>query len=170
MRLGEGSPRQRRTSASARRFRGWWPPGVPKPGWLLEEELAARLFFDRVDAAGIERDVVLDRGDRRVRLLVGPNGVSRAPATGRNAVISAVALVGAVGGAVSPLEQRHFDVLARDILHGWVAGLTERQCTPCIGDNASCDLDDDTMRIALDRDGMIRPRDLDGLCLQFGMV
>src|SRR4029077_5627527 len=79
-------------------------------------------------------------------------------------------LVGAVGNAVSPLEQRHFDVLARDILHGRVAGFTERQRIPRIGDNASCDLDDDTMRIALDRDGMIRPRDLDGLCLQFGMV
>src|ERR1700724_3525166 len=145
-------------------------PGLPKPGWLLEGELAARLLLNRVDAVGIERDMVLDRGDLRVGLLVGPDGIDRALATGRNAVIGAVALVRAVGDVVRSLEQRHVDVLARDILHGWVACLTERQRLPCIGDNASCDLDDDTMRIALDRDGMIRPRDLDGICLRFGMV
>src|SRR4029077_11255924 len=100
MRLGQGLPRHRRTSASARRFRGWWAPGLPKAGWLPEAESAARLFFDRVDAVGIEREVVLDRGDRRVGLLVGPDGIDRAPATVRNAVIGAVALVGAVGDAV----------------------------------------------------------------------
>src|ERR1700720_1934868 len=122
MRLRQVLPRQRRTSASARRFRGWWAPGLPKPGWLLEEELAARLFFDRVDAVRIKGEMVLDRGDCRVRLLICPDGIGRALATGRNAVIGAVALVGAVGDAVSPLEQRHFDVLARDILHGRVAG------------------------------------------------
>src|ERR1700720_3174968 len=156
MRLRQVLPRQRRTSASARRFRGWWAPGLPKPGWLPEEALAARLFFDRVDAVGIERDMVLDRGDRRVGLLVGPDGIDRALATGRNAVIGAVALVRAVGDVVRSLEQRHVDVLARDILHGWVACLTERQRLPCIGDNASRDLDDDTTRIALDRYGMVR--------------
>src|ERR1700732_3135260 len=69
-------------------------PGLPKPGWLLEGELAARLLLNRVDAVGIERDMVLDRGDRRVGLLVGPDGIDQALATGRNAVIGAVALGG----------------------------------------------------------------------------
>src|SRR4029077_9420892 len=134
-----------------------------KPGWLPEGELATRPLVNRVDAVGIERDVVLDRGDRRVGLLVGPDGIDRALATGLNTEIGAVALVGAVGDVVSPLKQRHVNVLARDMLHGWVARLTEHQRRPCIGDNASCDLDDDTIRIALNRDGMIRPRDPDGL-------
>jgi hypothetical protein len=40
-------------------------------------------FTDRVDAVGIERDVVLDCGDRRVGLLVGPDSVDRALAAGR---------------------------------------------------------------------------------------
>jgi hypothetical protein len=146
----------------------------PAPGWRSGCRRARRsarsASVDRVDAVGIERDVVLDRGDRRVRLLVGPDSIDRALATKRNAVIGAVAFLGAVGDVVSPLEQRHVDVLARDILHGWVTRLTERQRLPCIGDNPSCDLDDDTMRIALDRDGMIRPRYLDGLCLRFGMI
>src|SRR3984893_17758987 len=144
-------------------------PGLPKPGWLLEGELAGRQLLKRVEGGGIERNMGLDRGDRHVGLLVGPDGIDRALATGRNAAIGAVALVRAVGDVVRSLEQRHVEVLARDILHGWVACLTERQRLPCIGDNASCDLDDDTTRIALDRYGMVRPRDLDGLCL-FGIV
>jgi hypothetical protein len=46
------------------------------------------------------RDMVVYRGDRCVGLLVGPDGIDRALATGRNAVIGAVALVRAVGDVV----------------------------------------------------------------------
>ena len=143
-----------------------WRRTFRSPAGLRGDRLAARLFLDSVDTVGIERDVVLDRGDRRIGLLVGPDGFDRALATGRNAVIGAVALVGAVGDARAMSCRRP----CAGHLYGWAARLTERQRLPCIGDNASCDLDDDTMRIALDRDGMIRPRDLDGLCLRFGMV
>jgi hypothetical protein len=49
-------------------------PG-PSEARLAKGELAARLLLNRVDAIGIERDMGLDRGDRRVGLLVGPDGI-----------------------------------------------------------------------------------------------
>jgi hypothetical protein len=42
-----------------------------------------------------------------------------------------------------------------------VARLAKSQCRPRISDNTSRDRNDDPMRIALDRDRMVWPRDLD---------
>src|ERR1700722_20257451 len=75
------------------------------------------LFLDRVDAISIEGEMVLNRRDRFVRSFVGPHGVRRARAAGRDAVIGAVALVGAVGRVVGAGEQRHIDIFARDVEH-----------------------------------------------------
>src|ERR1700682_4308898 len=48
---------------------------VRSPAGYSKRELAARPLLNRADAVGIERDVVLDRGDRRVGLLVGPDSI-----------------------------------------------------------------------------------------------
>ena len=67
-----------------------------------------------------------------------------------------------------PHEQPGVHVLAWNILDRRVARLAKSQCFPRISDDASRDRNDDAMRIALDRNRMIRPRDLDGLRFPFG--
>ena len=47
-----------------------------------------------VDTIWIEGDVILDRGDGCIRRFVGPHRIHRSVAAERNAVVSAVALVG----------------------------------------------------------------------------
>ncbi len=71
---------------------------------------------------------------------------------------------------IRPLKQRHVHVLARNVVHGRITCLAQCQCALRIGDNASCDLDDDTMGIALDRDRVVPAGDLDGLRLWLCLV
>src|SRR5207253_6904532 len=54
-----------------------------------------------------ESDVILDRGDGCIRCLVGPHRIHRSVAAEKNAVVSAVALVGAIGVMVRSFQQRH---------------------------------------------------------------
>src|ERR1700692_1709735 len=129
---------------------------------LRSNRLTARPLLDRVDAVGIESTMILDRGNRSVGCFVGPDSVDGAISASGNAKVSAVALVGAVGGVVRSLEQRQIHVLARNVLDGRIARLAERQSILRIGHNASSGRHDDAMRVALNRDRMVRARNLDG--------
>src|SRR5712671_631353 len=73
-----------------------------------------------------------------------------------NAVISAVALVGAVGDAVGPLERRHVDVLARDVLNRRIARFPQDHRVPSIGNDAARNLDHDSISVGRNRYRMIR--------------
>ena len=86
---------------------------------------------------GIEGDVILDPGDGVKRGLIGPHGIDRAFAAQRDAVVSAVTLVGAVGGVSRAFEERHVDILSRDVLHWRVSRLAERRGLAGVGDGAS---------------------------------
>src|SRR5437660_8077520 len=80
----------------------------------------------RIDAIWIESDVILDRGDGCIRCLVGPHRIHRSVAAERNAVVSAVALIGAIGVMVGSFQQRHVDILLRDVLDRGVTSLSQR--------------------------------------------
>ena len=60
--------------------------------------------------------MILDRGDGCIRCLVGPYRVHRSLSAERNAVVGAIALVGAIGVMVRSFQQRHVDILLRDVL------------------------------------------------------
>src|SRR4029077_8122483 len=122
-----------------------------------------RPFLDGVYTVGIESDAVLDRGDRAVWRLIGPDSVDRTLSPQGDAVVSAVTLVWAVRGVVGSLEQRGAHVLEWNIMDRWVARFAKCQCRLRISDNAPRDHNDDAMRVALDRDRMVWPWDLDDL-------
>ncbi len=62
-------------------------------------------FFDRVDAVGIEGEMIFDERHRCVGGLIGPHGVRRTISAEWNAEVGAVALIGAVGGVFRALEE-----------------------------------------------------------------
>src|SRR5258705_3430897 len=138
--------------------------------WLLLRRIALRPFLDGVYTVGIESAVLLDRGDRAVRRLIGPDSVDRTLSPQGDAVVGALALVWAVRGVVGSLEQRGVHVLEWNILDRRIARFPKSQCRPRISDNTSRDHNDDAMRIALDRDRMVWPRDLDDLRFPVGSV
>src|ERR1700720_4533603 len=96
-------------------------------------------FFDRVDAFGIEGEMIFDERDRRVRRLIGPHGIHRAMPAKWNAEVGTVALIGTVGGVVRALEQRHVYVLARDVLNRRIARLAQNESVPRIGHDTARD-------------------------------
>src|SRR5258705_429619 len=100
--------------------------------WLLLRRIALRPFLDGVYTVGIESDVVLDRGDRAVRRLIGPDSVDRTLSAQRDAVVSAVTLVWAVRGVVGSLEQRGVHVPEWNILDRRGASLAEPETRPPI--------------------------------------
>jgi hypothetical protein len=136
----------------------------------LLRRIALRPFLDGVYTVGIESDVVPDRGDGAVRRLIGPDSVDRTLSPQRDAVVSAVTLVWAVRGVVGSLEQRGVHVLEWNILNRRVARFAKSECRPRISYNTPRDHNDDAMRIALDRDRMVWPWDLDGLRVPVGSV
>src|SRR5207244_8615026 len=95
--------------------------------------------------------------------LVAPYGVGRTVAAERNAEIGAIALVRAVGGVIRPLEERHVDILARDVLGRGIGRFAERQSFSGVGDDPPCDSDHHPAGVALDRYRMIRPGNFDRL-------
>src|ERR1700730_3363815 len=60
--------------------------------------------------------MVPDVRDRRVGCLVGPDCVDRALTPRRGAEVGGVPLPRAVGCAICPRQQRHIDILARDVM------------------------------------------------------
>ena len=68
---------------------------------------------------------------------------------------------------VGPLQERHVDIPAGDVLDRRIARFPQRQRAPTIGSDAARNLDHDSIAAALDRDRMIRAWDLDGLWLRF---
>src|ERR1700730_15337173 len=72
-------------------------------------------LVDRVDSMWIEGNVVLDRGDGCVRRFVSPDRIHRSVSAERNAVVSAGALVGAIGVMARAFQQRHVDILSGDV-------------------------------------------------------
>jgi hypothetical protein len=68
----------------------------------------------------------------------------------------------------APLELRHIDILARDVLDRRVACFTEIQRIAAVGQYRAADRDHDPFGVTLDRDGMIRSWDLDGLRFRVG--
>jgi len=67
----------------------------------------------------------------------------------------------------APLEQRHVDILARDVLNRRVACLAEDQGFACIGYYRPADRDYDPFEIALYRDGWSGPGILTVLVIVF---
>src|SRR6516165_3230050 len=113
--------------------------------------------------------MVLDRADRRVRLVIGPNRVNCALAADGDAVIAAITLVRAIGGVVGWFQQRHVHVLARDVLHRRVVGFAQCDGVLRVPDKLPGDRDNDAMRVALKRDGMVWSWKFDGLVFGFGL-
>src|SRR3954454_16569895 len=110
--------------------------------------------------------VLYDR-HRGVRRLVTPRRVGRTPAAVRDAEIGAIPLVGAVRGVVSLGEERHVDVLARNVLHRRIARFSQDQRVPSIGNDAARNLDHDSISVTRNRDWVIRAWYLDRLRLLF---
>ncbi len=118
------------------------------------------LFLYLVDAIGIEGQVVLNLGNSGVRSLISPHRIGGAHPSRRDAVVSAIALVRAVGGVVRPLQERHVDVLARDVLNRRVGGLSQGQSLASIGDDPARQRHGDPHRIRRDRNRVIRSGEL----------
>src|SRR6266853_6333391 len=92
---------------------------------------------------------------------VAPYGADRAFSAGRNAVIGALALVRTIRLMCGPLQLRHIDVLARDILHREIDRFPQRQGLAGIGDAFAVHADRDPAFRRRDGDRMMRPRNLD---------
>ena len=60
----------------------------------MKRSLFPMSYFDRVDAVGVEGEMIFDERHRRVRRLIGPHGVRRTIPAERNAEIGTVALIG----------------------------------------------------------------------------
>src|ERR1700730_18692607 len=93
----------------------------------------------------------LHRGDSWIRCLVGPYLFNRSVAAERNAVVSAVALVGAIGVMVRSFQQRHVDILLRDVLDRSVTSLSQRKRISGVRDDAARYRHGDSRRIRLAR-------------------
>src|SRR5205807_772777 len=103
-------------------------------------------------------EMILDRRDGSVWGLITPHSIDRTIAADRNAEVAAIPLVRAVGGAIGALEERHVDILARDVLNRGIGRFAERQSFSCVGDDPPRDRNHDPSGIAFNRDRMIRAR------------
>src|SRR6202030_3144752 len=133
----------------------------------LDGPAHARLGFDLdgVNPVQVKRQVFPDRRYGGIRSLVAPDGVDRAFSAGRNAEISALALVGTIRLVHGPLQLRHIDVLARDVLHRGIGRFLQGQGLAGIGDAVAVHGDRDPAVRRRDGDRMIRPRNLDWLAV-----
>jgi hypothetical protein len=122
-----------------------------------------RTILDFIYPVGVESDIILDLNNSRKRLLVSPCSVVRSFSAKGNAVISAVSFVRAVCGMTCPLQERHVDVPAWNVLHGRVRPLAQSKRVSRVCDDATSDVDDDVRAIRLDCDRVIGPGKL--LCL-----
>ena len=142
--------------------------GVALPAFArdLQLTLTAAVFdFDGVDPVRVKRQVFPDCRYGGIRSLVGPDGVDRALSASRNAVIGALALVGTIRLVRGPLQLRHIDVLARDVLHRGIGRLLQGQGLVGVGHAFAVHGDRDPAFRRRDGDRMIRSRNPDGLAV-----
>src|SRR3989442_11574102 len=116
---------------------------------------SGRKLLDAIHAVRVEREVSLDRGDGRIRVLVGPDRVLRRTLARPDGVVGGVILVRAMGLVRGPLQQRHVGVFARDVLDRWQGRLLERERAGGVGDHASFEKDAHSLPLGLYRDRMI---------------
>src|SRR5437868_120896 len=101
-------------------------------------------------------------GDRRIGMLVGPHRVPALLAQRDDVEIGGVALVGAMGRVLRAPELRHVNVGAGDILDRRIVRFAENQRVSRVGDEGIAGADLHSMRVALDRDGVVGVGDQDG--------
>src|SRR5258707_1475120 len=99
--------------------------------------------------------MVPNRGDRGIRRLIGPDGADRTLAPQGDAVVGAVTLVRAVGGVVSPLEQRGVHVPAWNIVDRRGGPFPQRQKRPRVNSSTS-PRDNEPPRTPLAGSGRVR--------------
>src|SRR6267154_3860530 len=124
-----------------------------------------RFEFDGVDPVRVKRQVFPDCRYGDIRSFVAPDGVDRAFSAGRNAVISALALVGTIRLVRGPLQLRHIDVLARNVLHQGIGRFLQGQGLAAIGDAFAVHGDRDPAFGRRDGHWMIRPWNPDWLAV-----
>src|SRR5271169_3832740 len=127
-------------------------------------------FLDRVNTLGVEGEIILDRHDGSVWGLITPHSIDRTLAAEQNAEVAAIPLIRAVGGAIGAVEERHVDVLARNVLDGGIGRFAERQSFSCVGDDPPRDRHHDPSGIAFNRDRMIRAGNFDRLRCGYGVL
>src|SRR5882724_4275391 len=101
----------------ARYPRVWMPPFVsPRGGIPCRTTLATSQssvgglrrricgYLHRIDPIAVKGEMSLNFGHRRIGSLIGPYRVHRFRPTERDAVVGAIALVGAVSRIMAPLE------------------------------------------------------------------
>jgi hypothetical protein len=89
--------------------------------------------------------------------------IDRALPAGWNAVIGAIALIGAVGSVGGSRKDRHVHVLPRDIVDRRVTRFAQRQGVLRVRNDPARQQNHHAVGIGLDGDGMIRPWKLDRL-------
>src|SRR6266852_3980694 len=122
-------------------------------------------YLDGVDPVRVKRQVFPDCRYGDMRSFVAPDGVDRTFSAGGNAVIGAVALVRTIRLVRCPLQLRHIDVLARDVLHRGIGRFLQGQGLAGIGDAYAVNGGRDPAFRRRDGDRMIRPRNLDWLAV-----
>jgi hypothetical protein len=78
---------------------------------------------------------------RCVRGLIGPHGVRGTISAEWDAEVGAVALIGAIGGVFSALEERHIYVVAGHVVNRRIASLAEDESVARIGHDTARDRD-----------------------------
>src|SRR6266852_308016 len=138
------------------------------PSQVSEPEPRCSAFavdLDGIDPVRVKRQVFPDCRCGDMRSFVAPDRVDRPLSAGGNAVVGALALVGTIRLVRGPLQLRHIDVLARDVLQRGIGRFLQSQGLAGIGDAFAVHGDRDPAFRRRDGDRMIRPRNLDWLAV-----
>src|SRR5882757_1144706 len=119
-----------------------------------------RSLADLVNTVRVEGDVILYLRHRFKWRLISPHCIDGTIPSSRNAVVGSVALVGTIRRVFATHERGHIDIPTGDILDGRIGGLAKRQRIAGVGDNLSADCDHDARRVRIDRNRVVRPRNL----------
>src|SRR5882757_5438682 len=121
--------------------------------------------FDGVDPVRVKCQVFPDCRYGGIRSLVAPGGIDRAFPARRNAVIAALALEGTIRVMRRPLQLRHVNVPARDVLDGGIGRFLQGKGLAGVGHSFAVHDDRDLAFRRRDGDRMIRSRNLDWLAV-----
>jgi hypothetical protein len=99
-----------------------------------------------------------DLRNRRIRILVRPDGIDGLFSSSRNAVIPAIAFIRAVGSVIGPLQLGEIDILTWKVLNGRIVRFAKRQSVVRIGYHPARNGYDNTSGISLDGNRMIWTR------------